>query len=76
MTLTISDLEQLETNFFDIKTLAVFFNINEHSLRVQAKQHPETLGFPCCCIGTRVKFPKDGFINWFKGNQTRNTESR
>jgi len=36
-------------------------------IRVQAHRDPAMLGFPVCVIGSRVKIPREGFLNWYEG---------
>ena len=44
--------------------VAPYFGCDPYSINLQAKEDPSKLGVPCIVIGTRVKFPKEGFVNY------------
>lgn len=45
--------------------------VAEKTFRKQAKQRPETLGFPVCVIGEKVFIPRKPFIAFIEGHQLR-----
>lgn len=44
--------------------IAPILGCDAQDIRVQAKQHPERLGFSVAVIGSRVKIPKMAFLKW------------
>lgn len=42
-------------------------------IRIMARQKPELLGFPVCCVGSRVKIPRLPFLQFVEGRQTMPT---
>ena len=49
--------------------VAEVLGCDPQDIRVQAKVHPERLGFNVAVIGTRVKVPRLAFIRWMEGQQ-------
>ena len=49
--------------------VAPILGCDPQDIRVQAKQHPERLGFNVAVIGTRVKVPRLAFIRWMEGER-------
>ena len=49
--------------------VAPILGCDPQDIRVQAKQHPERLGFNVAVIGSRVKVPRLAFIRWMEGER-------
>ena len=49
--------------------VAPILGCDPQDIRVQAKQHPEWLGFNVAVIGSRVKVPRLAFIRWVEGQK-------
>lgn len=49
------------------KDVAPVLGCQPYALNVAARNHPETLGFPVCVIGRRVRIPRQAFLRWMRG---------
>lgn len=67
--ITLKQLEEMDCNFFDVRTIAGFMGVDPQHLRTKARQAPELLGFRCTIYGSQVLFPKIAFIAWYKGEK-------
>ena len=64
--MTVEQIEQVESNFLSVAQVADFMGAGEHFIRLQARENPDSLGFPVSVCGTRVKIPKAGFLYWYR----------
>ena len=64
--MTLEELKQSDAPIITPEMASWFLGCNPHELRLQARQKPQTLsaglGFPVCCIGSRVKIPRKPFL--------------
>lgn len=60
--MTMEEVKRLDDAFITPVMAASFLKCNPHELRLKARQMPEALGFPVCCIGNRVKIPRKPFL--------------
>ena len=65
--MTIQELAELETEVLTPNQVAPILGVNPHSIRIQAAENPEALGFPVIVIGSRVKIPKRPFLAFMGG---------
>lgn len=65
--MSIDDLKQEDAAFITPKVAAQYLGCDPHWLRLVARQQPERLGFPVCCIRSRVKIPRIPFIKFLGG---------
>lgn len=65
--MSIDDLKSVTSAFITPKVAAQFLGCDPHWLRLVARQQPERLGFPVCCIRSRVKIPRLPFIKFLGG---------
>lgn len=65
--MTLNEIAQIDREFITVAEASAYFGCNPQKLREQAHRDREKLGFPVSIIGNRVKIPKDGFVNYFKG---------
>lgn len=65
--MTLNDLKVMDDVFITAEDAAKIMKVNPHSIRVQAKEDPRMLGFPCSVVGTRVKIPRIPFIKFLEG---------
>lgn len=72
--LTLADIEAMPQECLTPAQVAPFFGTNPQAIREQARRAPELLGFPVVCLGTRVKIPKVGFIDYIKNGGGRRYE--
>lgn len=69
--MTLEDIEKIPKEFLTAADVAPYLECNPNSIRVQAHQRPELLGFPLVIIKNRVKIPKRLFIQHFRGNESQ-----
>ena len=48
--------------------VAPILGCDAHSIRVQARQYPELLGFPVIVAGSGVRVPKQAFLRFMRGS--------
>ena len=66
--MTIADIEKMTCNTLTVKQVAEFLGKDPQVIRDQAEREPKYLGFPICKAGHSYCIPREGFVNWFKGN--------
>ena len=64
--MTLQELEELETEVFTAKQIAPLLHANPETIRWQAFEAPEMLGFPVIVTKTRVKIPKRPFLAFMR----------
>lgn len=64
---TLEEIEALECEILTCAQIAPLLGACPQTLRLQATQRPELLGFPVIVAGNRVKIPKRPFIKFMKG---------
>jgi len=69
--MTIEELKNSNKEILTPGDIATILNCNPNVIRHQAKEDVKALGFPCAKIGTRLKIPRVGFINWYEGKTGR-----
>lgn len=65
--MTIEDIKKLDKDILTPGDIAPVLGCDPNVIRYQAKQDIKQLGFPAAKIGSRIKIPKQAFINWFIG---------
>jgi hypothetical protein len=63
----ISDIKKLDKEILTPNDIAPILGCDPNVIRRQAKEDIKSLGFPCSKVGSRVKIPKQAFIDWFEG---------
>ena len=63
---TLEDIEKLDKTMLIATDIAAYLECDDGLIRIQAQSEPEKLGFPVIVMGSRVKIPKEGFINYCK----------
>lgn len=71
---TIKELEAYTKEILTPAQVAKVLGCDAHSIRIQAKRHPETLNFPVLVIRTRVLIPKAAFLRFMKGGENSVTK--
>ena len=69
--MTIKEIAALETEVLTPNQVAPVLGVNPQSIRIQAVENPERLGFPVIVIGSRVKIPKWPFLEYMGGKWAR-----
>ena len=65
----LSDIEKLQDAFLTPAQVSKILGCDPNSLRATAHRCPEKLGFPVCIVGRRVKFPREAFLRFMRGNR-------
>ncbi len=65
--MTLEDLETMDKEFITCAQAGPLLGANPDTIRGQAHDCPEKLGFPVSVIGRRVKIPRRAFIKFMKG---------
>lgn len=68
--MTWEEIKQSEQDMLTAQDIAPVLGAHPQWIRDAARQHPEWIGFPFAFIGTRMKIPRIGFINWMEGRKT------
>ena len=69
--MTLAQVEAIDREYLLPREVAAVLGTTDQGIRTWARQRPEELGFPVICIGSRVKIPKEGFLNYMKGGVSR-----
>lgn len=64
---TVDDLRTMQQATITPAIASEFLGCNQQWLRLMARERPEQLGFPVCCMGNRVKIPRLAFIRFLTG---------
>ena len=67
--MTLDDLKRVDREWLLAREVAPVLGTDPHSIRVAARLAPERLGFPVCLVGSRVRIPKEPFIQYWEGRQ-------
>ena len=66
-------LEEIKTSTKEVLTpgdVAPVLGCDPNVIRFQAKQDIKALGFPASKIGSRIKIPRQAFLDWFTGKNS------
>ena len=61
---TLEEIENLPKEILLATDICDYLGINPGVIRWQAQHNPEQLGFPVIVAKSRVKIPKDGFVDY------------
>jgi len=67
--MTLKDIEAMEAETLSPSQVGSIIGFNPQSIRIQAHENPELLGFPVICTKTRVRIPKQAFLAFMRGKQ-------
>ena len=65
--MTLKDVEAIDREMLTVTQVAKVLHADPMTIRLQARQRPDLLGFPVIVMGSRVKIPKAGFLNYCRG---------
>lgn len=68
--MTLDDIKALDKSFLVPTDVAPYLRVGPYNINLQAHKGPTKLGFPVVVIGSRVKIPKQAFINFMNGGQS------
>ena len=71
--MTLEEIEALETEVLTPEIVSKVLERNPQSIRVQAAECPERLGFNVICIGKTTIIPKRAFLAFMNGEIKRPT---
>jgi hypothetical protein len=72
--MTLTELEGLDTLMITPLQAGQVLGLDPSSIRWQARNEPELLGFPVIAARSRVKIPRVPFIKFVKGELQSDTE--
>ena len=64
--MTLEEIRGLDREYLTPREIAPLLGVDPQDIRVAARMAPELLGFPVCVVGSRVKVPRRGFLNWWE----------
>lgn len=65
--MTLDELAALPTEVLTPAQVAPLLHLDQDTIRGQARERPELLGFPVIVAKSRVKIPKRPFIKFLQG---------
>ncbi len=68
---TLEDIEKIDSPILLPRQIAGYLKCGQYSINCQAMQDPSKLGFPVIMTGSRVKIPKEGFVNFCRGKEVK-----
>lgn len=73
--MTLNEIKASEAIMLKPADVADVLGCDPHSIRVQAREYPEFLGFPVIVIGNKTLIPRKGFLNFIgEGDDARGNE--
>lgn len=66
MAKTLEEIRAIPHEMLIPEDVADFLETNPQSIRTQANTDADKLGFPVIVVGSRVKIPKEAFLNYMK----------
>lgn len=69
---TLEDIEKIDSPILLPRHVAGYLKCAQYTINCQAQQDASKLGFPVIIAGSRIKIPKDGFINFCRGKKKEN----
>lgn len=64
--LTLEQIEAMDTEILTCAQVAPLLQADPNTIRGQAQDRPDLLGFPVICAGRRVKIPRRPFIRFMR----------
>ena len=68
--MTLSEIKNTDKPMLLPAEVAPILGCDAHSIRVQARQYPELLGFPVVVIGNRTLIPRKPFLAYIGEEET------
>lgn len=62
--MTVAEMKSSRKPFLTPADVAEILECNPHSIRVAAKENPDTLGFPVTVLSSRVRIPRIPFLRY------------
>ena len=67
--MTLKDIEVMEEETLTPLQVGQIIGFNPQSIRIQARENPDLLGFPVICTKKRVRIPRQAFLAFMRGKQ-------
>lgn len=71
----LADLERIDRDYLLPSEVGMCIDTDPQTIRIQARVSPDLLGFPVIVAGTRVKIPKQPFVNMMRGGNSVSTRN-
>lgn len=68
--MTLDEIRASDKPFLGPSDVAGVLGVDPHSIRLQAREFPEALGFPVICVGNRTKIPRKPFLAYIGEEET------
>lgn len=68
--MTLNEIKNTDKPMLLPAEVAPILGCDAHSIRVQARQYPELLGFPVVVIGNRTLIPRKSFLAYIGEEET------
>ena len=62
--MTLSEIKGSEAVCLTPKDVAPVLGVDPHSIRLQAREYPEFLGFPVIVVGNKTLIPRKSFLQF------------
>lgn len=63
--MTLDEIRASDKTFLTPADVAGVLAADAQSIRLQAREFPEALGFPVICVGNRTKIPRKPFLRFW-----------
>ena len=68
--MTLDEIRASDKTFLTPADVAGILAADAQSIRLQARELPEALGFPVICVGNRTKIPRKPFLRFLGEEET------
>jgi len=65
--MTLDEIRRTDKLFLTPDDISEVLGSDKHTIIVSARNQPELTRYPFTFIGTRMKIPRIGFLNWYTG---------
>ena len=69
--MTLDEIQASDKPFLTPADVAGVLAADAQSIRLQAREFPEALGFPVICVGNRTKIPRKPFLRFLGEEETK-----
>ena len=66
---TLEDIEKIDSPILLPRHVAGYLKCAQYTINCQAQRDASKLGFPIIMTGSRIKIPKEGFLNYCRGKE-------
>ena len=69
--MTLQEIIDSDRPFLTVEHIGRVVGIRPDTLRIQARKDPSRLGFPVCVAEKTVRIPREAFIAWMHGKESK-----